>query len=73
MISISIEVDPHQIVQMQIFPVHHSQQTRYITSIYNGYSQYIPCICRPPPHIPRIYLVYTKWVCSGPLFIMICQ
>ncbi len=27
MISISIEVKPHQIVQMQIFPVHHSQQT----------------------------------------------
>ncbi len=33
----------------------------YITSIYNGYSQYIPCICRPP----SISLGYTQSIPNG--------
>ncbi len=30
MIIISIEVEPHQSMQMQIFPVHHRQQRRIV-------------------------------------------
>jgi hypothetical protein len=43
--------------------------TMDILSIFHVYVE-PPCW---PPHIPWIYLVYTKWVCSVPLFIMICQ
>jgi hypothetical protein len=60
MISISIEVEPHQITQIQIFPVHHGQQSRiehthfagnaenYVTS--QGLAIQVRSTCSLQPH-----------------------